>query len=106
MTNNSYPQENIPVLKNAFEGKFLIGTALSWQALQGQEPQNIEITRTHFNALTAENSMKPESVQPNEGQFEFYDGDRLVQIAEESGATVVGHTLVWHEQTPAWFFQG
>jgi endo-1,4-beta-xylanase len=27
-------------------------------------------------------------------------------MAQKSGATVAGHTLVWHSQTPRWFFQG
>jgi endo-1,4-beta-xylanase len=105
-TSNTPPSEHPPTLKNAFGGRFLIGAALSRQALQGREPGSIAIARTHFDALTAENSMKPETLQPHEGQFNFTDGDRLVQLAKESGATVVGHTLVWHEQTPNWFFQG
>jgi endo-1,4-beta-xylanase len=106
ITENTQSPQCASALKDAFKGKFLIGTALSWQALQGREPRSIEIARTHFNALTAENSMKPQTLQPNEGQFNFTDGDCLVQIAEESGATVIGHTLVWHEQTPNWFFHG
>jgi endo-1,4-beta-xylanase len=46
------------------------------------------------------------SLQRIEGQFNFRDGDRMVEIAEQNGATPIGHTLVWHEQTPRWFFEG
>lgn len=99
-------QQTIPALKDAFKGKFLIGTALSWQALQGGEPRSLELARQHFDAFTAENSMKPEAIQPHEGQFNFTDGDRLVQLAEECGAIPIGHTLVWHEQGPPWMFEG
>jgi endo-1,4-beta-xylanase len=103
---NTHLQQHVPALNDAYQGKFLIGTALSWEALQGREPQSVEIAQTHFNALTAENSMKPETLQPAEGQFNFRDGDRLVEIAEQNGATLIGHVLVWHEQTPGWFFRG
>jgi len=60
----------------------------------------------HFSAITPGNSLKPDFTQRTEGQFTFAEGDRLVEIAAKSGATVVGHTLVWHSQTPAWFFRG
>lgn len=30
----------------------------------------------------------------------------MVEIAEKSGATPIGHCLVWHSQTPRWFFEG
>ncbi len=97
---------NVPPLKAAFEGKFLIGTTLNYPALQGRAPMDVAIATTHFNAITPANSMKPDALQRVEGQFTFADGDRLVEIAEKSGATPIGHVLVWHEQTPAWFFQG
>ena len=97
---------NVPSLKNAFKGNFLIGTVLNYPALQGQAPIDMAIATTHFNALTPANSMKPDALQRTEGQFTFAEGDRLVEIAEKCGATPVGHVLVWHEQTPAWFFQG
>jgi len=99
-------QEKVTPLKDAYKGKFLIGTALDYPALQGKAPLDVDIAATHFDALTAGNSMKPDALQPAEGEFRFAEGDRLVEIARKSGATVVGHTLLWHEQTPRWFFEG
>jgi endo-1,4-beta-xylanase len=93
-------------LKEAFQGKFLIGTALSVAALQGRARDEVSLATTHFNAFTPENSLKPEAVQPREGEFRFTEGDRLVELARKSRATAVGHTLVWHAQTPRWFFEG
>ena len=110
VTSNTVLQKNTlwngPPLKNAYKGAFLIGAVLNYPALQGHAPMDIDIAATHFNALTPANSMKPDALQRTEGQFTFADGDRLVEIAEKCGATPIGHVLVWHEQTPAWFFQG
>ncbi len=104
------PQKNAPgnalPLKNAYKDKILVGTALNYPALQGRSPMDVDIATTHFNALTPANSMKPDALQRVEGRFTFADGDRLVEIAEKCGAAPIGHVLVWHEQTPAWFFQG
>jgi endo-1,4-beta-xylanase len=98
---------NVPPLKikDAFKGKFQIGTVLSSAALQGKNPASLAMATTHFDALTPENSMKLTVVQPGEGQFDFTEADRFVQIAEASGVTIVGHVLVWREQAPAWFFE-
>lgn len=93
-------------LKDAFKGKFLIGAVLDFAALQGNAPISVGVATTHFSAFTAANSMKPEPIQPREGEFHFAEGDRLVELAEKSGAAPIGHTLVWHGQTPRWFFQG
>lgn len=93
-------------LKDAFKGKLAIGTAVSTGVLQGRDAATEKLVRTHFEALTAENAMKPDALQPREDEFTFAEADRLVAIATESGGKVVGHTLVWHGQTPRWFFEG
>jgi len=93
-------------LKNAFKGKFRIGAAVSTAMLQGQDDGSTQLVKTHFDSVTAENAMKPAEIQPREGEFTFKDADKLVEIAQQSGGSVVGHTLVWHSQTPGWFFQG
>src|SRR2546421_7779520 len=90
---------NVPPLKDAFKGKFLIGTALNYPALQGKAPMDVGIATTHFSAITAGNSLKPDFTQREEGRFTFADGDRLVEIAEQCGAAPIGHVLVWHDQT-------
>ncbi len=95
-----------PPLKEAFRGKFLIGVAFDVRGFQRQAATDVGIATTHFSAFTPENSMKPMSTQPTEGRFTFADADRLVELAEKSGATPIGHCLVWHAQTPRWFFQG
>jgi endo-1,4-beta-xylanase len=99
-------QDKPAPLKEAFKGKFLVGATLSNAALQGNAPTDVAIAQTHFNAVTAENAMKPDAIQRTEGNFTFEQADRLVEIAEKSGAVAVGHTLIWHSQTPRWFFEG
>lgn len=93
-------------LKDAFKNDFLIGTAVSYQSLQGNDDASLALARAQFNAFTPENSMKPDTLERNEGEFRWKDADHLVELADQDGATVVGHTLVWHQQTPRWFFQG
>jgi len=102
----SKPMVEPAPLKDSFNGKFRIGAAVSTALLRGQEPGVEPIVRRHFDSVTAENAMKPDAIQPTEGQFTFADADKLVAIATETGAEVVGHTLVWHSQTPSWFFRG
>lgn len=106
MTQATSKAEMPTPLKDAFRGKLAVGTAVSTGVLQGRDAGTEKLVRTHFDALTAENAMKPDALQPREGDFTFADADRLVAIAKESGANVVGHTLVWHSQTPRWFFEG
>ena len=98
--------KKLPPLKDAYKGTFLIGTILSNAALQGSDAPDVTIAQTQFSAMTAENAMKPDAVQPTEGKFTFDAADRLVALAEKSGATPIGHCLVWHSQTPRWFFDG
>lgn len=64
------------------------------------------IATRHFSAITSGNSLKPASVQPQEGNFRFAEGDRLVELCEKNGITPIGHTLVWHSQSPDWYFIG
>ncbi len=94
-------------LKETFQDAFLIGVALDFPPWRrGEDALASEIAAKHFNAITPENSMKPMSLQPEEGRFNFTNADRLVEFAEQHGAAPIGHCLVWHSQTPRWFFQG
>ncbi|EWC44280.1 hypothetical protein DRE_01106 [Drechslerella stenobrocha 248] len=55
-----------------------------------------------FNRITAENSMKWETIEPAPGVFDFTLSDALVAWAEAHDQAVRGHTLVWHSQLPNW----
>ena len=39
------------------------------------------------------------------GVYDFDAADRYVAFGERHGMFVVGHTLVWHNQTPRWVFE-
>ncbi|MGN1263990.1 MAG: endo-1,4-beta-xylanase [Prevotella sp.] len=65
----------------------------------------LDITKTiyaNFSMVVAENEMKIDALQPNEGQFNYDAADRLVTFARRHVMDVRGHTLVWHSQIPKW----
>lgn len=92
-------------LKAAYEDAFLVGTAVNEAITSGEDAVAQEIVRKHFNTLTVENVMKAEEVNPQPGVYRFAPADQFVEFAQKNDMFIVGHTLVWHNQTPAWFFQ-
>ena len=89
-------------LRKAADGKFLVGTAFMSSALD--DPATAAFIAREFDSLTGENEFKPSSLQPQPGQFNFGPADRIVAFAEQHSMKVVGHTLVWHQQSPKWMF--
>lgn len=91
------------VIKDAFRDLFRIGTAGDIPANYSNE--ELALAAEHFNAVTPENCMKPEPVHPQEDRWQFQRADALVEWAEQNKLSIHGHTLVWHAQTPDWFFR-
>jgi endo-1,4-beta-xylanase len=95
--------KDAPPLHQAFSELFPVGAAIEPYQLKGDQAT---LLKRHFNSITAENAMKPENMQPREGSFNFDKADELVEFATKNGIKMRGHTLVWHSQTPQWFFTG
>ncbi|BAM46412.1 MAG: endo-1,4-beta-xylanase [Amphibacillus sp.] len=87
-------------LKEHFKDKFLVGAAVNAYTIDHDK----ELLTKHFNSITAENEMKPEHMQPEPNKFTFEVADKMIQFAEDNGMQLRGHTLVWHNQMPDWFF--
>ena len=99
------PIRGEPSLADIYADSFRIGVALNAREIRGTNLQASRLIGAHFNALTAENEMKWERIHPTEGEFNFDVADALVERAQAQGAFTVGHTLLWHNQTPDWVFE-
>lgn len=91
-------------LKDLFVDRFYIGTAMNRRQITGEDAQAVDLIKQHFNAITPENIMKSERIQPHEGAFSFELSDAFVEFGEENSMHIIGHTLIWHSQAPDWFF--
>jgi endo-1,4-beta-xylanase len=92
-------------LKDAFSDAFRVGVALNRTQILDQDEGALALVARQFNSVTAENAMKWERIEPEEGRFDWTAADALVEFAAAHGMEVAGHVLVWHQQTPDWVFQ-
>lgn len=92
-------------LKDAYKNDFLIGVAINQNQFDGKDTRGIPIIVTQFNSISPENILKWESVHPELDKYAFDEPDRYVEFGEKNHMFIIGHTLVWHNQTPAWVFQ-
>lgn len=96
-----------PTLKDAFKNDFLIGVAVNQRQFTGEDANGVALIKEQFNSLSPENVLKWEVIHPRAGTngYDFSPADRYVEFGEKNGMYLVGHTLVWHAQTPRWVFQ-
>lgn len=109
-----------PALKDYCKGYFKLGVGLT-----GSSPQNMAINseeymtvaEKHFDSCTLTNLMKAFYMLDQEGcianaaagneepALTFSHVDEVLQWCVDTGVQMRGHTLVWHTQTPDWFFR-
>lgn len=88
-------------LKEKYEKYFKVGVAFgTWDI----GPKTDLIT-TQFNSITCANEMKPGSLLREPGKYRFEPADQIVALARENNMAIHGHTFVWHNQTPPFFFE-
>lgn len=109
-----------------------MGTCLSYgNSSPGQLQQNktMAFVKKHYNSFTLENEMKPDNIlgstvtaisvskakslgysipdsykEDTVPQLNFIQVDKALEAAKKYGLKMRAHTLVWHSQTPSWFF--
>jgi len=94
-----------PKLKEVFKDAFKIGAALNRRQFFEEDTRGAAIVIKHFNSITSENVLKWSLVHPQDNRYDFVASDRYVEFGEKHGMFIVGHTLVWHNQTPRWVFE-
>jgi len=95
-----------PPLKSLTPPGLRIGAALNHAQIAGADAASLAIVTRHFNSITAENVLKWEVLHPEPDRYEFAASDLFVSFGRAHDMLIVGHTLVWHQQTPAWVFAG
>jgi len=112
-------EEDLPDLYRLYSPYFKVGTAIMASNLSS--PSFMDLVEKHFNAsMTFGNELKPDFVlnqAASQAYMEENDGDdtnpqislsaaaSMLRYCAENKIPVRGHTLVWHSQTPDWFFK-
>lgn len=103
--------KNATVLKDAFQNDFTVGAAISMGTINNEE--QMDFICQNYNRVTMGNELKPESLLDWEATEKSKDGmpeirtenlDQILSTVQERGLKLRGHCLVWHSQTPQWFF--
>ena len=104
------------------------GTCINLYQLR--DAKQLSILKQHFNSITLENEMKPDALlggsarlipvsqaksmgyyipdnyrESSVPQINFNTVDEVMKICYNNGLKMRAHTLVWHSQTPSWFFR-
>ena len=110
-----------PNLKEAYQEHFHVGVAINRTIATGaavradnvrrsleQVNEDIALVKQQFNQIAPENDLKWALIHPREGTdgYDFGPADAFVNFGLSNNMYIVGHTLVWHGQTPRWVFQG
>lgn len=111
-------ETDIPSLKNVYANYFKIGTALTPSDMSSKS--FMDLVNKHFSAsITVGNELKPDSVLAKDAtlayveetgddtnpQVSFAAAKPVLNYCQKNNIPVRVHTLVWHSQTPVWFFK-
>lgn len=106
-------QEDIASLKDVYADYFTIGCATTAAELAPTSAQNL--IKKHYNSITPGNEMKPDALLDYNAtiasgsnvdpQVNLTSARSILNFARDNNIPVRGHVLVWHQQTPDWFFR-
>lgn len=106
-------QEDIASLKDVFSNQFKIGGAVTTSELAVESAQ--DLVKKHYNSITPGNELKPDALLDQSATIasgsnvdpviNVSGAKEILDFCTENNIPVRGHVLVWHSQTPDWFFK-
>jgi arabinoxylan arabinofuranohydrolase len=97
-------------LKDVYANHFRFGSILNGTTANNSTMRQIVLRE--FNSITPENELKPEATIQQSGstnadvKVQLNNGAKaILKFCQDNNIPVRGHTLVWHSQTPNWFFR-
>lgn len=102
---NAADKSTNKTLKEVYNGAFKLGCSVNHAIVSGYDSVSRNLVVKQFNAITPENVLKAETVHSKPDVWNFGPGDAFVKFGEEHNMFIIGHTLIWHNQTPEWFFK-
>jgi len=97
-------------LKDVYSSKFKFGSILNGTTANSDAMKQIVLRE--FNSITPENELKPDATIVASGstdtnvKVQLNNGAKaILKFCQDNNIPVRGHTLVWHSQTPDWFFK-
>lgn len=115
------PSAETPTLKEAYKAHFYVGVAINRtiatassaraynvRRTSAQVDKDVALVQEQFNQISPENDLKWALIHPRPGAdgYNFGPADAFVDFGMSNHMYIVGHTLVWHGQTPFWVFEG
>lgn len=102
----------LPALKDIYKDNFKVGMAVGANEISRTRK---ELITQQFNSITPGNELKPDSLLDydkcisdpkfdDNPQVKFDNMTNTFNYAVSAGLKMRGHTLIWHAQTPRWFF--
>ncbi|KAL2758907.1 carbohydrate-binding module family 1 protein [Sodiomyces alcalophilus JCM 7366] len=82
------------------------GTCIGEGNTNDQTYMNILRNLDEFDQVVPENGQKWDSLQPQQGNFNWGQGDIVANIARQNNQLLRCHTLTWHSQLPGWVRDG
>jgi len=101
----SLPASQPGTLREAAAGRFRMGVAVGPRVTLGQDTAAASLVQREFDSLTPDNALKWAAVHPLPGTYDFTLADKYVEFGTAHGMFLIGHTLMWHQQTPSWVFE-
>ena len=96
---------NVALRDLAQSHNMLVGAAVNVGALSSDKTY-ADILGKQFNVVTPENAMKFDATEPQQGEYDFTQGDALVAFAQAHHMQVRGHNFVWYQALPSWLTNG
>ncbi len=109
------PVAELSGIYELYQDMYPIGIALP-QYIFDRDDSYLSVITDNFNSITCENEMKPDAILDQSASRKDLEANYLhaavkfdncqsaISFATEHGLKMRLHTLVWHNQTPAWFF--
>ncbi len=96
------PRQAAASLQDLAAARGLVGWGAAVTNQQLQDPGLRQLVISQAGLIVPESEMKWDGLEPSPGRFDFSAPDRLLAFAREHQLRMRGHTLLWHEQLPAW----